>query len=223
MVDWDEVRAREWAADQAAAIRATLGLAELAALKVIVEGRVPRRPRVTTHREAWRTPDQLRESGVAEETVDELLRRKLVVWWTTPQGTLLTLTSWGAFVAQVEMDEKVVIDFEAGVELEVPFWVESGKASTCVVLPDRARMYRLPFPELVPDHRPEHDLDAPDEPDSPYVLDEWSGEPITLFEGEQAAPRIDGHLRGGVGSAPLSESLFGGVPIERDKPRKATA
>lgn len=223
MVDADELRAREYAADQGAAAWGQLDESEQAALKVIVEGRVPRRPWVTKHREAWRTRDQMMEAGVTDEAVDALVVRKLAIHWDTPHGRLLTLTPWGAFVAQVVMDEQYVLDFEANIEIEIPFWTELHKASDCVVLPDRAREYRMLFPELVADPDSEQDSDLFDEPKSPYVLDEWSGEPIALFQGEQDVPRDDGHLRGGVGSAPLSETLFGGVPIERDRAPKATA
>lgn len=221
MVDKDATRARERAADQANAVWATLSPTERAALEVIVEGHVPPRPRVTKHREAWRTPDQLREAGVDEETADELVRRKLAVRWGPPMvgrsgaEGLITLTPWGAFVASVEMDERYVIDFETGIELEIPFWAERGKTSTCVVLPDRAREYRMLFTELFADPESAPDPNLFDAPEPRYVLDEWSGEPITLFAGDEV-PRDDGHLRGGLGSTRLRDSLFGGVPIERD-------
>jgi hypothetical protein len=184
-------------------VRASLLPHQREALQAIVDGKL-----------AWITRGELLRADVLPEDVDELVKLGLAEWWSPPvvgpnrlRQPLATLTVWGAHVARVELDERFILDGEEA--LEVPYWVGLGNGSDCVVLPQHARCCRLPLPEMVPDRESEPDPDD----ESPFLLDEWTGEPIRLFAGH--APKINGDLKGGLGSS--RGGLFGGVPIERDR------
>jgi hypothetical protein len=150
-------------------VRGALTVDQWAALEAIVEGE-----------EAWSSVTALELSGVAGDTIAELLALDLAARWEPLVGPglkedLVTLSEWGAYILGVEIDERMEV--EDGAELEVPFWVMEGKGSDCVVLPKHARGCRLPFPELVADP-----VSQPDPMMAPkYLLDTWSGEPVMIW------------------------------------------
>jgi hypothetical protein len=92
-------------------------------------------------------------------------------------------------VCGVEIDEPLII-VQDGAELEVPRWVDAGAGSTSVTLPKYARSYRLPFPERIEDPHPGPE-DLVDSLEPEYLIDEWTGEPITLFGGYPIEVRRD--------------------------------
>lgn len=144
------------------------------------------------------------EVGLDDAALEALVALGVVLRWPPPVvGTmelpqpLVTLTAWGAWGCGVEVVES---------DREVPRWGEiredgrrrdDGKP---IRVPPTDRQVRLPLPALVADLRPGPDPDA-DEPE--YLRDEWSGEPVALFAGEDGAgvpvvvdPRLKGAGKG---------------------------
>jgi hypothetical protein len=119
-------------------------------------------------------------------TIAELERLDLVVRWTLPTEDCMTLTPWGEFLLHVEIDER--FRTVSGCTVEVPFWVEAGKKSESVMLPKYPKQVGLPFPDRIPDPRPEPEV----------LVDEASGEPVILFAGDGSGYtiRIDRRLKG---------------------------
>lgn len=158
-------------------------------------------------REAWSEATALEAAGHSPATLEALEADGLVERWPLAEpGEVWTLSPFAAAeLLGVRLEER--LEFHQGDVVEVPYWVELGRPEWPVRLPRSGQEFCSLAVEKAVDPSP---------PVDEVLLDDFSGEPITLFAGDDA-PRIDGHLRGGLGSAPLRDSLFGGIPIERDK------
>lgn len=141
---------------------------------------------------AWASVAELAAAGHAGETLEELVALDLVEHWGRPHvgelpEDLVTLTPWGMAVCRVRIDERFEwLETEDGGKAlaETPHYAELGAPEWPIHLPQAGREHPLPFPERVvdPGPRPEDLADVDDGPE--FLVDQWTGRPITLFAGE---------------------------------------
>jgi hypothetical protein len=103
-------------------------------------------------RRAW-TPEGSLIRRFGMETLESLKALGWLACWSVDSfGRPLsyaswTLTGWAAEQLRVEIDERV---YPSGVE--VPYWVELGKANGPIKMQAQPKTTRIPFPDRVPDN-----------------------------------------------------------------------
>lgn len=118
---------------------------------------------------AWTSAATLHKAGCSAALLETLESAGILERWNRPDGEFWTLTPLTAAREHVEIDE--VFSCSGQTVEEIPIWVAEGKAGLTTQLPRRARLYSLPFPELVEDKGP-----PPDE-----EIEPCSCEPVTLW------------------------------------------
>ncbi len=146
--------------------------------------------------EAWSRAEDL-ALAFGPEVVTALIGLGWLDLWQRPDYTAITLTP----IAAVRLKVRIVEHWATAPKdkddpspgrcvAEMPGWRDESTPERAVKLPRHAHEVELPFPELVPDHRPGPEL----------LIDEVSEEPVRLFQ-DALRPRgvtvvIDRRIRG---------------------------